>query len=268
MTTENFPTTPTGEPALIILGSESNLRIGDSIWVIGDRDLDQSSAITSIRDLGEESHRSDSTNFTGDSVIDQGLWMQLLVVQFGVRLRELDKPLSVAIEDAEFAEYVRHSIEQHGPDAIAAWKRAIEIEAGKRQSIPDPTPTTHEIDSWFSGLEEDAEETGNPMPTTPLIEEAKRIVGGLNRDLLEECDVYTLEQGKIAVEIFGQHGHAFLLICEPDGGALCTIAEPGYSRQARYDNSKSLPDNFLKDGLISTRGYNWSGARYDAEQGG
>ena len=230
---------------------ERSLRLGNRVWILGEHgNLDQPPS----ESVYDEGHRNEPVNPTDDPVGDpdfgQELWAQTLAVQFGVRLREFSDLSFDGTRDVEFDEYVRWSIEQYGTVAIAAWHHAArQLRLTEHQS----TPTTHEVDAWFDSLEQDARDAGNLTPTAALVEETKRIVSGLDRDLLEGCDVYTLEQGEIAVEIFGERGHAFLLTCEPGGGALCVIAQPGYSRRARYESSKSLPDNFLRDGLIAVR---------------
>ena len=227
-----------------------SLRLGNRFWLLGGGNLDDPPSV-SMHGGGDQDEPANPTDGpVGDQDIGQELWIQTLAVQFGARLRESDNSPFAGTRGIEFDEYVRWSIEQYGVAAISAWHHAVRQ---LRLTEHQPAATVREIDTWFDGLEQDAEDAGNLMPTAALIEEAKRIVSGLDWDLLEGCDVYTLEQGEIAIEVFGEHGHAFLLTCEPDGGALCVIAQPGYSRRARYESSQSLPDNFLRDGLISVR---------------
>ena len=107
---------------------------------------------------------------------------------------------------------------------------------------------------WFGGLGDDAVAAGNPMPDDAVIEESKRVVRGLLHYLLVAPDVYTTEDGEVAVEVFGERGRAFLLVCEPGGSALCAVTVNGVSRRARYENSVGLPDGFLKEGLREVLG--------------
>ena len=106
---------------------------------------------------------------------------------------------------------------------------------------------------WFDGIEKDATVAGNPVPPQSVIDEAKRIVRGMDQRLMYDCDVYSLEEGKIAIEIFGAPGNGLLLVCEPGGSALCIVTELGVSRRARYESSSILPDGFLKEGLAAVR---------------
>jgi hypothetical protein len=227
--------------------SRSCLRLGDRFWFVGgDNDWSEPST-TSVY---EESIQNELAGAIDDMDIGRELRIETLAMQFRAHILEFVKEPFDGTRESEFAEYVHRSIAHRGDIAIAAWRRAA-----RRSELSErkPAPTASEIDAWFSGLDQDAEENGNLMPPMALIEEAKRIVGGLERDLLEECDVYTLEKGEVAIEVFGEHGYAFLLICELDGRALCIIAEPNRSRRARYESSESLPDNFLRDGLIAVR---------------
>ena len=113
--------------------------------------------------------------------------------------------------------------------------------------------TDEQVNSWFSGLEDDAADAGNSVPAENVINEAKRIVTGLGSYLPDSTDVYTMEGGKIAVELFGTTGRGFLLVCEPNGGALCVVTVDGKSRRARYETSTILPDGFLREGLLGVR---------------
>lgn len=105
------------------------------------------------------------------------------------------------------------------------------------------------IDSWFDGIEDDAAEAGYLVPSSDVIEEARRIVRGLRRYLPINADVYVLDGGRVAIEVFGATGYGFLLVCEPSRGALCLITAEGASRRARYENSDILPDEFVRRGL-------------------
>ena len=109
--------------------------------------------------------------------------------------------------------------------------------------------TDDEIDRWFVTLTRDASDAGEPLPSTNVIDEAKRIVRNLRHRLPQNTDVYSMDRGKVAVELYGNHGHGFLLVCEPGGGALCTVTAKGVSRRARYEISSTLPDGFLVEGL-------------------
>ena len=112
---------------------------------------------------------------------------------------------------------------------------------------------TDVVDSWFAYLSQEAEDTGEPMPPESDVEEARRIVLRLRGQLPEDTDVYLMDGGKIAIEVYGDLGYAFLLVCEPGGSALCVVTVNGVSRRARYESSRTLPDSFIREGLNDVR---------------
>ena len=117
-----------------------------------------------------------------------------------------------------------------------------------QQLQPSPFSISDDlVEDCFKNLESDAADVGNPMPAQSVVDEAKRIVLGLRPHLPHNVDVYTMEEGKIAV--FGHSGRGFLLICEPGSSALCIVTIGSVSRRARYESSTTLPDGFLKEGL-------------------
>ena len=109
------------------------------------------------------------------------------------------------------------------------------------------------IGNWFDRLAEDARTSGNPIPTTEVIAEARRIVTALRYQLPFDTDIYTPGDGKVEVEVSGSTGYGVSLICEPGGSALCLIAAKNASRRARYNDSSELPDGFLLKGLTDVR---------------
>jgi hypothetical protein len=106
---------------------------------------------------------------------------------------------------------------------------------------------------WFVRLIEEVTDDAEPMPPTPVLDEAKRIVRQLRQHLPPDTDVYPMDGGKIAVELYGDSGHGFLLVCEPGGSALCIVTVKGVSRRARYESSETLPDGFVLEGLEDVR---------------
>ena len=131
---------------------------------------------------------------------------------------------------------------------LEAFTHYVPSKDWNRLPLSDPL-----IDRWIGGLATDAKNAGNPEPSASVLEETRRIALGLHHNLPDDTDLYTLEEGKVAIEVFGTTGRAFLLVLEPGGAALCLITTPGTSRRARYDNSAILPDSFIREGLQSVR---------------
>ena len=110
------------------------------------------------------------------------------------------------------------------------------------------------VDSWFDSLPPNiALGSDGPLASTDTINEAKRIARHLHDRLPPDTDVYVMEGGKVALEVFGSLGYGFLLVCENGGSALCIVTVDGSARRARYENSSCLPDGFVLEGLKHVR---------------
>ena len=110
------------------------------------------------------------------------------------------------------------------------------------------------IDGWFVALEQEPATPDQSATSGDVVDECKRIVRNLNGWLPADADVYSMDEGKIAVEVFAEADNGFLLVCEPHRQAVCIVAVRGISRRARYEDSAVLPDGFLKEGLDAIRG--------------
>lgn len=117
----------------------------------------------------------------------------------------------------------------------------------------EPPVTGNVIDGWFEALAGEATDADESMPSERVLDEAKRIVRRLRKQLPLDTDIYSLGEGKVAIELYGEFGHGFLLVCEPGGSALCIVTVGGVSRRARYESSMGLPDGFLVEGLKDVR---------------
>ena len=110
------------------------------------------------------------------------------------------------------------------------------------------------IDGWFVALEQDPAMPDQSATFGEVGDECKRIVRILNGWLPADADVYSMDEGKIAVEVFAEANNGFLLVCEPHRQAVCIVTVRGISRRARYEDSAVLPDGFLREGLDAVRG--------------
>lgn len=130
------------------------------------------------------------------------------------------------------------------------------FQARSTRNVPElhTWPVTDEvIDNWFRALSEETSDASLPMLSERVLDEARRIVRALRRQLPLDTDVYPMDEGKVAIELYGEFGHGFLLVCEPGGSALCIVTVDGISRRARYESSSVLPDGFLQEGLRDVR---------------
>ncbi len=124
---------------------------------------------------------------------------------------------------------------------------------GRRRIPTSESPVTgNVVDKWFLSLVEEVSAEEEHL-SERVLREAKRIVHGLRKGLPVDTDIYPMDGGKVAVELYGESGYGFLLVCEPEGSALCVVTVGSVSRRARYEDSSVLPDGFLREGLKAVR---------------
>lgn len=101
----------------------------------------------------------------------------------------------------------------------------------------------------LSNIEEDALNMEYPLPTSLAIDEARRIITAMNEYRPLDYEVFAMPDGEVGISVSGPFGRSMLLVCESNGGARCVVTVNRVSRQARYDESKFLVDDFVKEGL-------------------
>ena len=113
-----------------------------------------------------------------------------------------------------------------------------------------PSMVTDElIDKWLMDAVEECEDIEIADLPKGVVDETRRIMQALRGLLPSNTDVYLIEGEGIAVEVFGETGFAYLLICELNGEVRCFVTANGIARSAHYKSSKRLPDGFLQEGL-------------------
>ncbi len=103
----------------------------------------------------------------------------------------------------------------------------------------------------------EAQEEGFPPPADVALANAKRLLEDMYRIVRLPADetgrrfeVYPTPDGEIAIDAPGGHERAVLLFCVSDGGALCLVNMNGNHRRARYSDTNTLPDGFLREALV------------------
>ena len=92
-------------------------------------------------------------------------------------------------------------------------------------------------------------EEGYPIPSNEAIENAKRFLKAMHRISPRRFEVYPTPDGEIAIDAPGGYNRSVLLLYDSQGGALCLVNMNGNHRRARYSNSDSLPDGFIREAL-------------------
>ena len=116
-------------------------------------------------------------------------------------------------------------------------------------STDDLYPNLREALQDLDMAEDEAREEGFPVPSDTALGNARRLLRTMYRILPRRFEVYPTPDGEIAIDVPGGPGRSVLLLCEPDGGALCSVNMDGAHRRERYSNTHGLPDEFVRDAL-------------------
>ena len=99
------------------------------------------------------------------------------------------------------------------------------------------------------GVPAEAAEEGYPQPTQLALSNAKRILRRMYAPFGARLEVYPTQDGEVAIVAPGKPRSSVMVLCGPDGGALCMVNMDGVHRRARYSTAGNLPDGFLRDAL-------------------
>ncbi len=88
-----------------------------------------------------------------------------------------------------------------------------------------------------------------PVPSDLALTNARRLLLAIYKLSPQRFEVYPTPDGEVAIDAPGGCGRSVLLLCDSDGGALCLVNMDGGHRRARYSDTGSLPDGFVREAL-------------------
>ena len=112
-----------------------------------------------------------------------------------------------------------------------------------------PASDMHAALRDLDGAAEEAAEEGFPRPSLVALTNARRLLQDLYR--LRPCrlEAYPTPDGEVALVVPGRHGRSVLVLCDSQGGVLCSVNLNGRHRRARYDTATMLPDGFVREAV-------------------
>ena len=110
-----------------------------------------------------------------------------------------------------------------------------------------------EAQKELAEVADEAREEGYPVPSDVAFENARRLLPEIYRLAPRPMAVYPMPDGEIALHVPGGYGQSVLLLCESDGGALCSVNLDGEHRRARYSTTRTLPDGFIREALAEMK---------------
>lgn len=101
----------------------------------------------------------------------------------------------------------------------------------------------------LDGAGDEAAEEGFPQPSHLARTNARRLLQDLYRLRPSRLEAYPTPDGEIALVVPGGHGRSVLVLCDSQGGVLCSVNLNGRHRRARYDSASMLPDGFVREAV-------------------
>lgn len=95
-------------------------------------------------------------------------------------------------------------------------------------------------------MNDEADEEGIPPPSESAVANADRLIRAIYDILPRQYLVELLPEGVVAITIPGGFRCSVMLLCESEGGALCSVNMNGEHRRKRYSHAGQLPDRFLR----------------------
>ena len=100
-----------------------------------------------------------------------------------------------------------------------------------------------------SAVGEAHEEGFDTEPSDKALENARRVLRSMC--MLRRCrfEICPMQDGAVAISASGSPGRSVLVLCDRDGGALCSVSLSGQHRRAVCDSAATLPDGFVREAL-------------------
>ena len=101
---------------------------------------------------------------------------------------------------------------------------------------------------------EEAQDEGFPAPSQVSLSNAEHLLKKMFSIQPQRFHVYPMPEGEVAIDAANGRGSSVIVLCEGDGGALCSVNVRGAYRSKRYGAGEELADGFLRDGLREVEG--------------
>ena len=128
------------------------------------------------------------------------------------------------------------------------------IQSASKDSVDANGRMPTELSDALADLREasdEAREEGFPAPSTLALSNAERLLKAMYGISPRRFEVYPTPDGEIAIDAPNGNGQSVLLLCEPEGGAMCLANLRGGHTHRSYPNADTLPDSFLRKSLTA-----------------
>ena len=128
------------------------------------------------------------------------------------------------------------------------------IQPASQDSVATNGRLPNELSDALTDLREasdEAHEEGFPAPSALALSSAERLLKAIHDISPQRFEIYPTPDGEIAIDALNGNGQSVLLLCKPEGGALCFANLRGGRTHNAYTNSDVLPNDFLRKSLAA-----------------
>ena len=125
----------------------------------------------------------------------------------------------------------------------------------QRTALVESTPEAGTADDLLDALadlkasSDEAKDEDLPVPSGRALQNGERVLRAVYRMWPRRFEVYPMPNGEIAIDAPAGPGRSLLILCDSEGGALCTVNFDRSHRRARYSDARMLPDGFLREAI-------------------
>lgn len=98
----------------------------------------------------------------------------------------------------------------------------------------------------------EAQEEGFAPPSDLALANAKRLLREMYEIVPQRFEVYPTPDAEIAIRALAPR-RSVILLCKPEGGAVCLVNLRSGRRRQSYTPTDILPDSFLKEALLDLK---------------
>ena len=96
---------------------------------------------------------------------------------------------------------------------------------------------------------DEAREEGLPVPSDKALQNGEHVLREMYSIWPRRFEVYPMQEGEIAIDAPSGKGRSVMVLCDSQGGALCSVNLGSGHRRAHYSDARMLPDGFLREAI-------------------
>ena len=121
-------------------------------------------------------------------------------------------------------------------------------ESGYLPAIADTSFLEDALEDLKSSPDE-ARDEDLPIPSNKALQNGEHVLREVYSIWPRRFEVYPMPNGEVAIDAPAGPGRSILILCDSEGGALCSVNFDRTHRRAHYSDARVLPDGFLRDAI-------------------